>query len=344
MEYRTLGRSGLKVSTICLGTMLCGGDTSEDEAARIFHRALDAGINFIDTANTYTKTASETIVGKLLKSSGKRDDLIVATKMTNATGPGVNDKGYARWHVMRECERSLRRLQVDHIDIYYLHRMDLDTAIEEPLRALDDLVRAGKIRYPACSKFPPSLMVECLMRCEQNGWAKFVCDQSPYNIADRSLENELLWACRRFGLGQVPWGPVAQGLLSGKYVADAPPPLNSRWKGDPRSMAAQRFTPASIAVADKLKPLASERGVTLAEFALAWVMHQPAVTSPILGPRTLAQLESGLKALDVKITDEDRRRVDAVVPPGRAVANFYDMNFAKPLRKDLGLNEPPASA
>ena len=340
MQYRTLGRSGLKVSTICLGTMLFGGDTSEEDALTIFNCALDAGINFIDTANVYTKGASETIVGKALRASGKRDDLILATKVTNATGPGVNDKGYSRWHVIRECERSLKRLQVDHVDIYYLHRMDLDTEIDEPLRALDDLVRQGKIRYPACSKFPPSLMTESLMRCERNGWAKFVCDQSPYNIADRSLENEQLWACRRWGVGVVPWAPVAQGLFSGKYVADAPPPPNSRWKGDPKSMAAQRFTRESIAVANKLKPLASEKGVTLAEFALAWVMNQPTVTSPILGPRTLAQLESGLKALDVTISDEDRHRIDAIVPPGRSVANFYDMNFAKPLRKDLGLVEP----
>ncbi len=331
MEYRRLGRSSLEVSALCLGTMNFGRRTEEDESVRIIDAAVDAGINFIDTANVYAGGRSEEIVGKAL-SGGKRDKVVLATKASNRLSEWPNDGGSSRYHILRQCEASLRRLKTDRIDLYQLHRMDLTTPLEESMRALDDLVRQGKILYTGCSKWAPAWTVEAIMLCERYGWTKLVSEQPPYNLLDRRIENQLIWTCRRHGIGIIPWAPIGAGVLSGKYSKDSAPPLGSRF-----AEFGSRLTPRAIEVADALKPLAEEKGVTLAELSLAWVMRQPGITSPITGPRTMEHLQSSLRALDVDVTDGDRDRIDAISPPGGHVSDYWDVNVYRPLRAAAGV-------
>jgi aryl-alcohol dehydrogenase-like predicted oxidoreductase len=332
MEYRPLGRSGVKVSSLCLGCMNFGGRTSEEDAARIIHAAIERGINFLDTANVYGQGVSETIVGKALAEGGRRDQVFLATKVTSPMGDGPNDRGSSRYHVLHQCEASLRRLRTDHIDLYQLHRMDLATPLDESLRVLDDLVRQGKVLYTGISNCAPALLVEALMLSERQGWAKYSSMQPPYNLLDRRVENEMTWVCLRHGVGMIPWAPIGTGLLSGKYGTDGPPPGPNRF-----TEFNARLTPAAVERANALKPLAAEKGVSLAEFALAWVMRQPGVTAPIIGVRTMEHLDSALKVLDVTFSEDDRRRIDAVAPPGSAVSDYYDVNYCAPLRRAAGV-------
>ena len=330
MEYRSLGRSSVQVSALCLGCMNFGGRADEDESVRIIHAALDAGINFIDTANVYGRGASETIVGKAL-AGGRRDDVVLATKVSSAMGDRPNDRRSSRYHIRDQVEASLRRLQTDRIDLYQLHVMDLATPLAESMRALDDLVRQGRVLYIGVSKWAPAWTVEALMICESCGWTKILTEQPPYNLLDRRIENEVIWTCRRHGIGIIPWAPIAAGILSGKYVRGGPQPPGGRF-----SELGTRLTCEALDRVDALRPLAEEKGISLAELALAWVLRQPGITAPIVGPRTMEHLESSLRALDVEFTEADLGRIDAICPPGSFVSNYFDCNTAAPLRKAAG--------
>lgn len=326
MEYRNLGRTGVKVSPLCLGCMLFGGRTAEAEAIRIIDRALDAGINFIDTANVYNRGRSEEVVGKALKQNGKRDRVVLATKVHGRMADDdPNAWGNSRRHIIQQCEASLRRLQTDYIDLYQIHRPSSDVPIDETLRALDDLIRAGKVRYIGTSTFAAWQVVESLWVSKELGLNRFVTEQPPYHLLDRSIERELIPMARTYGLGIIPWSPLAGGFLTGKYDRDRQPPEGSRYEQHPARD--NMFSDQAFAVLAVVKELAAAKGCTPSQLALAWVVQQPGVTSPIIGPRTLEQLEDNLGALQVTITDEDRARLDKVAPPGHAIVPYYQADF-----------------
>jgi len=329
MEYRSLGRTGVKVSSLCLGCMMFGGRAGPDESTRIIDRALDAGINFLDTANVYNRGRSEEIVGEALRRTGRRHQVILATKVHGVMDESdPNARGNSRRHIIEQCEASLRRLQTDYIDLYQIHRPQPDIPIDETLRALDDLVRAGKVRYIGTSTFAAWQVVEALWVSERYGLNRFVCEQPPYNLLDRRVERELLPMARTFGIAVIPGAPRAGGLLTGEYRRGRAPPADSRFAAADRTPRCRRRMNERIwDVIEGLEPIAAEKGVTLSQLALAWCMAQPGVTSPIIGPRTLEQLEDNLKALEVRITDEDRARIDAVIPPGQMVSPFYEAEF-----------------
>jgi len=228
VDYRLLGRSGIRVSPLCLGTMNFGGPTPEDEAIRIIHAALDRGINFMDTANMYNDGESERVVGKALKQGNRRDQVILATKCFWPVGDGPNDRGLSRYHILRACEDSLRRLQTDHIDLYQMHRPDFDVPIDETLSALTDLVRQGKVCYIGCSTYPAWKVMEALMVSERKGYARYTTEQPPYNLLDRRIENELVPLALEYNLGLLPWSPLAMGILAGRYPLDGSLPEGSR--------------------------------------------------------------------------------------------------------------------
>ncbi len=335
MEYRRLGRSSLLVSSLCLGCMSFGSRTDEKESVRIIDAAIDAGMNFLDTANAYGRGVSEQIVGKALSEGGKRDKVVLATKVTAPMGRMPNERGSSRYHIMRQCEESLKRLRTDRIDLYQLHTMDLSTPLEESMRALDDLVRQGKVVYTGCSKFAPAWLVEAIMLCERYGWVKFVSEQPPYNLLDRSIENELIWTCRQHGIGIIPWAPIGTGILSGKYKKDEPAPEGSRLEHYGR-----RLTAKAIEIADAIQPLAAEKDVTPAELSLAWVRQQPGITAPIIGVRTMEHLESALKSLEITFTEDELKRIDEIAPPGTVVSDYYDSNVYARLRREIGIRGP----
>jgi aryl-alcohol dehydrogenase-like predicted oxidoreductase len=325
MEYRLLGRTGVRVSPICLGTMNFGGPTPEREAIEIIARALDAGINFIDSANVYTGGESERITGKALRESGRRDQVVLATKVFSPVGRDVNERGGSRHHIVKACEDSLKRLGLDHIDLYQLHRPALEVAQDETLRAFDDLVRSGKVRYIGASTHPAWKVMEALALSEKYSLNRYVSEQPPYNLLDRRIENELIPLCQAYDLAVLPWSPVAGGILTGRYRPDDKAPEGSRAASWGRRFAT-RVTDEGLAVAAEVAKLASERGMTSSQLALLWVKDQPAVTSPIYGPRTMAHLEDAIPVLDWSLADEDRALFDALVPPGNAVADFHDSN------------------
>jgi aryl-alcohol dehydrogenase-like predicted oxidoreductase len=335
MHYVPFGRTGLKVSPLTLGCMMFGGKTPAEDSARIIDRALDAGINLLDTANIYNDGRSEEVTGAALKRNGKRARVFLATKVhrqMDQTDP--NSGGLSRRHIIAECEASLRRLQTDHIDLYQLHRQQPDTAIDETLRALDDLVRAGKVRYLGTSTFAAWQVVESLWCSKELGLNRIVCEQPPYNLLDRRIERELLPMCRTFGIATIPWSPIAGGLLSGKYRAGVAPAVGTRYANTTENpLLAKRWTDASLAAVEKLLPLADARHVPLSQYALAWVLHQPGITSPIVGPRTLEQFEDGLKALELKLSEAELRRIDEIVPPGTHTSPYYEADFGPHLHR-----------
>lgn len=324
MEYVSLGRTGLKVSRLCLGCMNFGGRTSEEESLQILRQALDDGLIFWDTANVYNKGRSEEIVGKALRLYGVRNQVILATKVTNKMGDGPNDRGSSRRHIMQQVDESLRRLGTDWIDLYQLHRPDFSTPLEETVEALNDCVRAGKIRYWGTSVFPAWRMAEAWWRAELRGWAKPVCEQAPYNILDRRVENERLPFLQEYGWGLIPWSPLAGGILTGKYPADAlqSPPPGTRLAE--MALLRERATRRGFEVAREVAALAEQVGTTPVRFAIAWLLHRPGVTAPIIGPASLEQYREYVAALDVRIPDEAMRRIDELVPPGSAVADFHN--------------------
>jgi aryl-alcohol dehydrogenase-like predicted oxidoreductase len=308
----------VKVSPLCLGAMMFGawGNPDHDDSVRIIHRALDAGINFIDTADVYSRGESEEIVGKAL-AGGRRDNVVLATKVHGTMGDDPNEFGNTRRWIIREVENSLGRLGTDWIDLYQIHRPEDDTAIDETLGALTDLVRAGKVRYIGSSTFPPSQIVEAQWVAERRGRERFICEQPPYSILVRGVENDVLPTCRRHGMGVIPWSPLAGGWLSGRYRKDAELPTSHRAQRIPaRYDMSLPGNQRKLDVADGLAKLADEAGITLIEMALAFVMNHPAVTAPIIGPRTMEQLESQLPAAEVTLSDDVLDRIDELVPPG----------------------------
>jgi aryl-alcohol dehydrogenase-like predicted oxidoreductase len=318
MDYRTLGNTGVRVSPLCLGAMMFGdwGNADHDESIRIIHHALDAGINFIDTADVYSRGESEEIVGKAL-AGGRREHVVLATKVHGTMGDDPNQFGNSRRWIVREVEDSLRRLQTDWIDLYQIHRPELDTDIDETLGALTDLVRAGKVRYIGSSTFPASQIVEAQWVAEKRDRQRFVTEQPPYSILVRSIENDVLPTCQRYGMGVIPWSPLAGGWLTGRYRLGADAPASTRAQRLPARYDLTRpGNQRKLEAADALAKLADEAGVTLIELALAFVIRHPAVTAAIIGPRTMEHLESQLTAANVTLSEEILDRIDAIVPPG----------------------------
>ena len=318
MEYRTLGTTGTKVTPLCLGAMMFGewGNPDHDDSIRIIHRALDAGINFVDTADVYSRGESEEIVGKAL-AGGKRDNVVLATKVHGTMGDDPNQFGNSRRWIVREVENSLRRLNTDWIDLYQIHRPEDDTDIDETLGALSDLIAAGKVRYIGSSTFPASRIVEAQWVARERGRERFVCEQPPYSILVREVEKDVLPTARRHGMGVIPWSPLAGGWLSGGYRKDAEAPQSRRAQRIPgRYDLSIPANQRKLEAADALGKLADEAGITLIEMALAFVVRHPAVTAAIIGPRTMEHLESQLSAVDVTLSDDVLNRIDEIVPPG----------------------------
>ncbi len=323
MDYRRLGATGVKVTPLCLGTMNFGFATSEADSICIIHAALDAGLNFIDTADTYSAGQSERIVGKAL-ADGRRHQVVLATKVHFKMGAGPNDQGNSRLHILRACDDSLRRLQTDYIDLYQIHRPSPETPVEETLGALTDLVRAGKVLYAGCSTHPAWMVMEALAVSQRRSYVRYVTEQPPYNLLDRRIENELVPLCLRYGIGLLPWGPMAHGVLGGRYSTAAPLPADSRAVRVAGTVYADRIAQRGIEAAERLVPWARARGLSLGQLALLWVKDQPAVTAPIIGPRTLEQLRELLPVLQMRLTDNDRAACDAINPPGSAIADFHN--------------------
>jgi len=326
MEYRRLGRSGVLVSPLCLGTMNFGGSTDEVEAFKIMQKAVDGGINFFDTANVYTQGNSEQITGKFLKENNLRDRVVLATKVFSRVGDGPNDAGGTRYHIIKACEDSLQRLQTDHIDLYQLHRPPLTYSQEETLRALDDLIRAGKVRYAGCSTHPAWMVMEALSISERYGLNRYISEQPPYNLLDRRIENELVPLCQKYDLAILPWSPLAMGVLAGRYTETGNYPEGSRAKNWDNNMVKARITQRGIDVGMEVAEMAQERGMTASQLALLWAKDQPGITAPIVGPRTIGHLEDALGILDKKLDDADRPLFDALVHPGMAVSDFHNSN------------------
>jgi aryl-alcohol dehydrogenase-like predicted oxidoreductase len=333
MEHRRLGRTGVSVSKLCLGAMMFGdwGTKDHDESIRIIHRALDAGINFIDTADIYSQGESEVIVGKAL-ADGRRDDVVLATKVWGPMGEDPNRRGISRRWIIGEVEDSLRRLGTDWIDLYQVHRYDPETDIDETLGALTDLVHAGKVRYIGHSTFPVSAIVEAQWTARERGRERFVSEQPPYSILTRGVEAEVLPTCARYGMGVIPYSPLAGGWLSGRYRTDSPGP-------GPMSAARQRLAnrfdlsltenQRKLDAAEQLAKLAEEAGMTLIEMAIAFVLRHPAVTAAIIGPRTMEHLESQLAAAGVELSGDVLDRIDEIVPPGTTI-NPADGGWVSP--------------
>jgi aryl-alcohol dehydrogenase-like predicted oxidoreductase len=331
MELRPFGRTGVQVSPLCLGAMMFGawGNPDHDESVRIIHRALDAGINFIDTADVYSRGESEEIVAKAL-AGGRREHVFLATKVHGRMGDDPNQYGNSRHWIMREVEDSLRRLGTDYIDLYQIHRPEPETDIEETLGALTDLVRAGKVRYLGSSTFPASRIVEAQWAARERGLERFVCEQPPYSLLVRGIEADVLPTARRHGMAVIPWSPLAGGWLSGRWRKDREPPGSTRAERLPARYDLSRpENQRKLEVADALARLADEAGLSLIHMALAFVIRHPVVTSAIIGPRTMEQLESQLGAADTRLDDALLDRIDEIVVPGTNV-NPADAGWQEP--------------
>ena len=314
MNYRTLGRSGARVSPICLGTMMFGGQTDEADSTRIIHHAIDAGVNFIDSANMYNMGESERVVGRAI--ADRRDRVILATKGRQKMGDGPNDQGASRVHLMHELNASLKRLGTDYIDIYYTHTPDDDTPIEETVRAMDDMVRSGKVHYIACSNFRAWRLSEALWTSDKLNLNRFVCIQPLYNIVNRDIEVELMPLCQEHGIGVVSYSPLARGILTGKYQPGAAPMEGSRASRKDARMMQAEWREASLDIAGQIKTHCQQKGISASQFSLAWCLANPILSSVIVGPRTMEQFEDNLRCLDVEITAEDEAFIDRLVPPG----------------------------
>jgi len=336
MQYRSLGRTGIKVSPYCLGAMMFGklGNPDHEECVRIIHRALDAGINFIDTADRYSAGESEEIVGKALK--GRRDSIVLATKFQGPMSEDPNMQGTSRRWIIGAVEGSLRRLGTDYIDLYQVHRPSPDTEIEETLSALTDLMRAGKIRAIGSSTFPVSEIVEAQWVAERRGLARFRTEQPPYSILDRGIERDMLPTCQRYGMGVMVWSPLSKGMLTGKYRKGQPMPDSLRARFMPKQMSDER----SLETVEQLIPLAQEAGLSLTHMAMAFVMAHRGVTSAILGPRTIPHLDDLLAGAEVRLSEDVLDRIDQIVAPGVDVG-LNQANYVPPALVTAELRRRP---
>jgi len=333
MELRTLGRTGVHVSPLCLGTMMFGawGEPDHDASIRVIHRALDAGINFIDTADVYARGESEEIVGKAL-AGGRRDDVVLATKFHGTMGDDANQAGNSRRWIFREIEASLKRLKTEWIDLYQVHRWDHWTDHDETLSALTDLVSQGKVRSIGSSTYPAAQIVKAQWVARDRGLQRFVCEQPPYSILARGIEADVLPTCQELGMGVIPWSPLGGGWLSGRWRKGADEPAATSRRSE---MLPQRYdlsipaNQAKLEAAEALAQLADEAGISLIDMALAFVIRHPAVTAAIIGPRTMEQLESQLTAADVQLDDALLDRIDEIVPPGTNI-NPTDAGWTNP--------------
>src|SRR3984885_7905417 len=331
IEYRKLGSTGVSVSPLCLGAMMFGawGNTDHDDSIRIIHRALDAGINFIDTADVYSRGESEEIVGKAL-ADGRRDSVVLATKVHGKMhDEDPNQFGNSRRWIIQEVENSLRRLKTDWIDLYQVHRPEPDTDIDETLGALTDLVRAGKIRYFGSSTFPAWQIVEAQWVAERRSHERFVCEQPPYSILVRGIEADVLPVCERYRMGVIPWSPLAGGWLSGRFRKGAEATSRRAERIPARYDLSLPENQRKLEIVEQLALLAQDAGLTLIEMAIAFVLRHPAVTAPIIGPRTMEHLESQIGAAAVKLTDDVLDRIDELVPPGTNL-NSADAGWTPP--------------
>lgn len=337
MHYRRLGRSGLKVSEICLGTMTFGNGADQGEAARMVHGALAAGVNFFDTANSYVGGISETMLGAALK--GRRSEAVIASKVFNPMGGGINESGTSRLHIKQAVEASLRRLQTDYLDLYYVHHVDIETPLEEMLRAFDDLVREGKVLYTGCSNFEAWRLMEALWLSDSQGWARFDAYQPQYNLVVRDIDEEILPACLAKGVGVVVWSPLASGYLAGKYRPGELKADGTRsaegWGFNSRFFAANHG-----AILQALLDTAAALGRTPAQTALRWVMDQPAITSAIVGARSARQLEDTLRAGGWRLPDEARERLDRVSAPLKRYPAAFEESMVE--RRAAAVKRPAA--
>src|SRR3954447_10408507 len=323
IERRPLGRTGVQVSALCLGAMNFGGPADEETSEKLLLTALDAGVNFVDTADVYTGGESERIVGEVLARSGRRDEIVLATKVGLPSGRDGNDQGASRRHIVRSCENSLKRLRTDRIDLYQLHRPSFHIDPEETLRAFDDLVHAGKVVSIGCSTHPAWYVRECLAVSDQRGWARYTSEQPPYNLLDRRVENELVPLALRHGLALLPWSPLAGGILAGRYRSAGKPPKGSR--AERMAGLRDRVTKQALAAANAVARLAEERDMTPGQLTLLWLRDRPGVTSPIVGPRTVEHLEESLAIADHAPLDAEAvGTIDEIVPPGQFVSNFHN--------------------
>ena len=341
MNYRTLGTTGTKVTPLCLGAMMFGeiGNPDHDDSIRIIHRALDAGINFIDTADVYSRGESEEIVGKAL-AGGRRDNVVLATKVHGTMGDDVNQFGNSKRWIRTEVENSLRRLDTDWIDLYQIHRPEDDTDIDETLGVLSDLVHEGKVRYIGTSTFPASQIEQAQWVARDRGRERFVCEQPPYSILVRDVERDVLPTCQRHGIGVIPWSPLASGWLTGRYRKDQENPTSMRAERFPaRWDMSSEVNQRKLDVVEALARLAEEAGITLIEMSLAFVIRHPAVTAAIIGPRTMDHLESQLTAADVTLSDELLDRIDEIATPGVNV-NPVDVGWENPALQPAARRRP----
>jgi len=322
MEYRRLGRSGLKVSCLVLGTMNFGNPTDKEESFRIIDSSIEAGINLLDCADIYAGGESEKILGQALKRNGKRNKVLLTSKVYLPSGPGPNERGNSKHHIIESCHKSLARLKTDYIDIYFLHRTDFSIPQEETIAALDMLIKQGKIRYPACSTHPAWRIAEAFFIADRWGYSKFICEQPPYNLLDRRIENEILPACRAYDMGLITWSPLGQGVLTGKYTDPDNLPKGSR--GAQKEVFAQRINKKSIQTGEALSAYIQNKGKKLVPFSVSWILHQEGITGAIIGPRTTDQLDELLEAVDMNLDKEDLLYCDSLVPPGDYVSNHFN--------------------
>jgi aryl-alcohol dehydrogenase-like predicted oxidoreductase len=333
MEYRMLGRTGVKVSSLCLGSMMFGswGNPDHEESVRIIHRALDAGINFIDTADVYSEGESEQILAKAL-ATVDRESVVLATKVNMAMGEDPNRQGSSRRWIIAECEHSLRRLGTDYIDLYQVHRPDPETDIDETLGSLTDLVRAGKVRYLGSSSFPAHQVVEAQWVAERRGRERFVTEQPPYSILVRGIEGGLLPVTQKYGVGVISWSPLGGGWLTGRFGHGKDNRSSREGRMPYRYDLSLPENQRKLDVVTELDKLAGEAGLTMVELALGFVLEHPGVTSPIIGPRTMEQLESQLLAADRRLSVDVLERIDEIAPPGTSVSSndWTDPALANP--------------
>jgi aryl-alcohol dehydrogenase-like predicted oxidoreductase len=322
MQYRRLGRSGLMVFELALGTMNFGGSTDESTSLLMIDKALDYGINFLDCANVYAEGRSEQILGKALKRNGKRHEVLVSSKAYLPTSGQPNDSGNNRHNLINSCIESLKRLQTDYIDIFFLHRTDWNTPQEETLSALNYLVDRGYIRYIACSTHPAWRTVEALHIADRKGFPKFVCEQPPYNLLDRRIENEIVPMCQEYDLGIITWSPLAQGVLAGRYRTANNLPGDSR--AAQKGIYAERITDAGIKIARHVMDWAEGKELSPTALSVSWILHQPAITSVIIGPRTPEHLDDLVSAQDIHLSPEDLGCFDTLVPPGTYVSDHFN--------------------